>query len=91
MLHDAAAMGDATMVRVLIEVGSAVNAKDDWGNTPLHLACKYGHYEAAEQLLEAFAPLHDINEVSIGSYFHKSIYSYRTGFRVVPELWRFMI
>ena len=63
MLHEAAAIGDAKMVRILIEVESPVTATDDRGNTPLHVACKHGQYEAAEHLLEAFAPLNAVNDV----------------------------
>ena len=29
------------------------NARDDYGNTPMHLACFYGHTEAAISLIDA--------------------------------------
>ncbi|KAJ3368011.1 hypothetical protein HDU91_000915 [Kappamyces sp. JEL0680] len=51
-LHKAAYTGNPAMVLALIEFGSDVNAISLDGLTPLHLACKLGHYEAARILLK---------------------------------------
>lgn len=66
--------GDDKMVKILIDVGAPVSAKDDKGNTPLHVACEKGQYVAAELLIEANAPLFGINEVN-GVYFQMKLFS----------------
>ena len=42
-LHSATFYWDLEMVQVLLDYGVDVNAKNDWGNTPLNYALKYGH------------------------------------------------
>ena len=42
-LHSATRYCDLEMVQVLLDYGVDVNAKNDWGNTPLNYALKYGH------------------------------------------------
>ena len=34
---------------------SLISATDDWGNTPLHLAAKYGHQHSLQTLIKAGA------------------------------------
>ncbi|CAG2234020.1 unnamed protein product [Mytilus edulis] len=45
--------GDTQTVKQLIEVGIHINQKDINGRTPLHLACKQGHYETVKLLLNS--------------------------------------
>ena len=51
-LISAARDGDILSVRVLIENGADVNAKDELGKTVLHLATREGHVEIVKILIE---------------------------------------
>lgn len=41
-LHAAAASGNVDCVHILIEAGGDIEAKNVYGNTPLHIACLNG-------------------------------------------------
>ncbi|XP_078602782.1 ankyrin repeat and SOCS box protein 5-like isoform X5 [Branchiostoma floridae x Branchiostoma japonicum] len=57
LLHDAAANGQAHVLRTLIEQGANVNFRTpDWC-MPLHEACLGGHYRCAQALIKAGAKL----------------------------------
>ncbi|MEM2677506.1 MAG: ankyrin repeat domain-containing protein, partial [Thermofilaceae archaeon] len=51
-LHKAAEEGDLQRVKKLVENGANVNAKDEYGSTPLYLAVLNGHLELARFLVE---------------------------------------
>ena len=50
-LHEASAAGYHGIVAMLLGHGFDINAEDDQGNTPLHLASKYGHFLVLNELL----------------------------------------
>merc|ERR1719433_1397662 len=54
-IHNAAARGQAEVLRVLLDVGADPNALDDPCNTPLHMAASGGHARATYLLLRAGA------------------------------------
>lgn len=45
-------------LQLLVAHGAAVNAANSYGETPLHVACLYGHSAAVRILLEARADVH---------------------------------
>jgi len=47
----AARLGEAAIIRELIEQGADVNVRNELGHTPLIIACYHGHYEIARLLL----------------------------------------
>ena len=52
ILHIIAQAGKLTLLKTVIDVGILdFNVKDDYGNTPLHVACSHGHYEIVKTLL----------------------------------------
>ncbi len=51
-LIEATRDGDLTLVQNLIEKGANVNCRDDTGQSPLHHACYYGHYDIIKHLVE---------------------------------------
>ena len=51
-LMEAAGSGNCVIIKQLSQKGADVNAKDYESNTPLHLACMYGHVEAVRLLID---------------------------------------
>jgi ankyrin repeat protein len=54
-LHQAAASGKVDLVRLYVKYGDNINATDQNGMTPLHLAYQNGHQHVVEALLELHA------------------------------------
>lgn len=67
-LLSAAAGGSAEVVKLLLDNGVSINAKDDDGVLPLEAACRNGRFGAAEIILEHMRVLKDL-----GSYEHNPI------------------
>ena len=51
------------MVKFLIARGAAVNVLDGFGNTPMHVACIFGHREVAEELVKNGAEIDSTSEM----------------------------
>jgi ankyrin repeat protein len=62
VLHAAAFKGDAESVRLLINRGASVNAKDGIQCTPLHLAATAGNIDAVRELLESGAATNVVDQ-----------------------------
>ena len=60
-IHKAAELGNIEVVKQHIAAGTDVNAKDDWGGTPLHYAAIEGRSEIVELLIAKGA---DVNAKS---------------------------
>lgn len=54
-LFEAERAGDRDRLRLLLDAGANVNARDRWDSSALYYACLAGHVEAARMLLEAGA------------------------------------
>lgn len=61
LMYDAAAHGDATYVKFLLEVGANPSMVTDFGWAPLHWAANNGHIGCVRVLLDGGA---DVNPVS---------------------------
>ena len=51
-LYEASRAGDIERLRLLLEEGANVNARDTWDSVALYYACLAGHLDAARILLE---------------------------------------
>ena len=51
-LHFAARTGQSKMFQKILERSIVKNPENENGETPFHLACKYGHFKIAEMLME---------------------------------------
>lgn len=60
-LHAAAASGQISVVRLLLEYGVEVDAVNIHGNTPLHIACLNGQDVVVSKLLEYSASPNSVN------------------------------
>jgi len=56
-IHTASFMGDVATIKQHIAAGSDLNAKDQYGSTPLTIAATFGKTEAAIALIEGGADL----------------------------------
>ncbi|KAH6676237.1 ankyrin repeat-containing domain protein [Halenospora varia] len=57
LMHWAAASGNTSIIKILIENGLEVNSRNRIGIIPLHDACRYGKLDAARLLLDNGADL----------------------------------
>uniref|UniRef100_A0A915KH15 Uncharacterized protein n=1 Tax=Romanomermis culicivorax TaxID=13658 RepID=A0A915KH15_ROMCU len=64
-VHVAAAKGYCKVLRILLQAGAEVNAKDRDGWTPLHAAAHWGEREACEILVEHNANFQEINNMGM--------------------------
>jgi len=66
-LHYAASGPNPALVRLLLERGSAIDARSPNGTTPLMMAARYGSEEAASLLLERGADASLRNQLDLGA------------------------
>lgn len=64
-LSYAAALGNTTMIRLLLDYYARIDYRDKFGSTPLHWAAENGRSEAVKQLLVAKAPVDAPNKEGI--------------------------
>lgn len=66
-IRKAASSGETEVVRQLLEAAGGstkyVMAKDNFGMTPLHRACNFGHLDTAVLLLDKGAMINDKNKI----------------------------
>lgn len=86
-LHQTVAAGNIDQVKSLISKGADVNAKDEKGNTPLHLVARYGYKQKdmAELLIARGA---DVNAKNRDGWtpLHSTAWRSYTGHRDIAEL-----
>ncbi|KAI6672679.1 hypothetical protein NL676_000585 [Syzygium grande] len=65
LLHIAAATGKSNILRLLLDHVDAdlIAAKDDWGNTPLHIAIKVKAFEVAYMLIRQARELPNVENI----------------------------
>ena len=68
-LHTAAASGQISVVRLLLELGVEVDAVNANGNSPLHIACLNGQDVVVSKLLEYQASVNSVNHKGMVSGF----------------------
>lgn len=61
-VHAAAFMGNIKAMDQHIAIGSDLNAKDQYGSTPLHIACTFGKTEIAIALINGGANLNETSK-----------------------------
>lgn len=61
-LHTVAAKGDLELCKLLIEHGKDINAKDEWGLTPLLWAAQHGRTATCKLLLDHGADINVADE-----------------------------
>ncbi|TDY72166.1 ankyrin repeat protein [Leptospira meyeri] len=54
-IHEAAFLGDAKQIKLLIQFKANVNVKNNAGMTPLHIASLHGYTDCVKILLDAGA------------------------------------
>lgn len=69
-LHVSAARDSSGTLTFLLEYAAQVNAQNDVGDTPLHLAVWFGNYESVKMLLEYSAPVALLNSYGLNAYFN---------------------
>ncbi len=72
ILHLGCKSGDLKMVEIAISKGANINARDDFGLTPLHLSISYDHHEITKYLIDNGADVHsktDPKEQNLGGYY----------------------
>lgn len=50
-LLSAAKKGNLQMIKDCLRLGANINVKNEWGGTPLYLACQYQHIDSARHLI----------------------------------------
>lgn len=65
-LHLAAMVGFADVCAALVQSGADINAKNEYGRTPLYYAARHGHRKAVEVLIAADADKSAIEETNYG-------------------------
>ena len=58
-LHQAAAVGNVSVLKLLMAHGAEVDAKNSSGETALHLAARFGHLGAAKYLISVHASINE--------------------------------
>ena len=86
-IHTAAINGDLVGVQAELDKGVDVNAKDEFGSTPLHGAAGGGHEEIVELVIVAGADLHARTVPMLGGGGWTPLHSAaRQGHREIVEL-----
>jgi ankyrin repeat protein len=76
-IFTAALFGDLKVINQHIEAGTDLNAKDDYGSTPLIIASTFGKTEVAKTLIEAGVDLNITNRDG-GTALHSAAFLCRT-------------